>query len=104
MKVGIPRETWPGETRVSVIPASVPSLTKTGLDVIVEQGAGVAAGFTDEAYRAHGATVAARGTVFESDIILQVRSGPEDAGSLRAGQTVIGFADPLGTPSAISTL
>jgi NAD(P) transhydrogenase subunit alpha len=104
MKVGIPRETWPGEARVSVIPASVPSLTKAGLDVIVEEGAGVAAGFTDDAYRAQGATVAPRGVVFESEIILQVRSGPEDAGSLRAGQTVIGFADPLGTPSAISTL
>src|SRR5688500_14631242 len=104
MKVGIPREMWPGETRVSVIPASVPSLTKAGLEVVVEQGAGVAAGFTDEAYRAQGAQVAPRSAVFESEIILQVRSGPEDAGSLRAGQTVIGFADPLGSPSHISTL
>jgi NAD(P) transhydrogenase subunit alpha len=104
MKVGIPRETWPGETRVAVIPASVPSLIKAGLEVIVEQGAGNAAGFIDDAYRAQGATIAPRNAVFESEIILQVRSGPEEAGSLRAGQTVIGFADPLGSPSAIATL
>ncbi|HJR61076.1 MAG TPA: Re/Si-specific NAD(P)(+) transhydrogenase subunit alpha [Vicinamibacterales bacterium] len=104
MKVGIPRETYPGETRVSVIPASVPALTKSGLQVVVEEGAGAAAGFTDDAYRAQGATIASRRAVFESEIILQVRSGPEDAGSLRAGQTVIGFADPLGSPSGISTL
>ena len=45
MKVGIPRETWPGETRVALIPSSVPPLKKAGLDVIVQEGAGAAAGF-----------------------------------------------------------
>ncbi|HEY0873806.1 MAG TPA: Re/Si-specific NAD(P)(+) transhydrogenase subunit alpha [Vicinamibacterales bacterium] len=104
MRVGIPRETWPGETRVAVIPAAVPTLTKAGLNIIVEQGAGVAAGFPDDAYRAHGAAIGSRQEVFESEIILQVRSAPGDPGSLRAGQTVIGFADPLGSPSGISTL
>ena len=104
MKVGIPRETWPGETRVAVIPASVPSLTKAGLEVVVEEGAGTAAGFLDEAYRAQGAAVAPRSDVFQADILLQVRSAPGEPGSLRAGQTVIGFADPLGAPSQISTL
>jgi NAD(P) transhydrogenase subunit alpha len=104
MKVGIPRETWPGETRVALIPSSVPALTKAGLEVVVEAGAGQAAGFTDEAYRGHGATIAPRSTVFGSDILLQVRSAPGEPGSLRAGQTVIGLADPLGSPSDISTL
>jgi NAD(P) transhydrogenase subunit alpha len=104
MKVGIPRETWPGETRVAIIPASVPSLVKAGLDVVVEEGAGVAAGFVDDAYRAQGATVAPRKTVFASEILLQVRSAPGEPGSLRAGQTVIGFADPLGAPSGIASL
>jgi NAD(P) transhydrogenase subunit alpha len=104
MRVGIPRETWPGETRVAVIPASVPTLTKAGLEVIVEEGAGTAAGFVDEAYRAQGAVVAPRSEVFQADILLQVRSAPGEPGSLRAGQTVIGFADPLGAPSQISTL
>jgi H+-translocating NAD(P) transhydrogenase subunit alpha len=104
MKVGIPRETWPGETRVAVIPASVPTLIKSGLEVVVEEGAGAAAGFLDDAYGAQGATIAPRSAVFQSEVILQVRTGPEDGGSLRAGQTVIGFADPLGSPASISTL
>ncbi|MBA2303313.1 MAG: NAD(P)(+) transhydrogenase (Re/Si-specific) subunit alpha, partial [Acidobacteria bacterium] len=104
MKVGIPRETWPGETRVAVIPASVPALTKAGLEVVVEQGAGNAAGFLDDAYQAQGATIASRSTVFQSDVILQVRSDPGDSGSLRAGQTAIGFADPLGSPANIASL
>jgi NAD(P) transhydrogenase subunit alpha len=102
MRVGIPRESWPGETRVAVIPASLPALTKAGLEVAVEQGAGVSAGFTDEAYRAQGATLASRAEVFRTaDILLQVRATPADPSFLRNGQTIIGFADPLGAPAAI---
>lgn len=104
MKVGIARETWPGETRVAVIPASVPSLVKAGLEVVVEEGAGVAAGFVDEAYRAQGAAIAPRSAVFQADILLQVRSAPGEPGALRAGQTVIGFADPLGAPADVASL
>ena len=89
---------------MALIPASVPALTKAGLQVLVEQGAGVASGFPDDAYRTQGAEVGSRSAVFESEIILQVRSGPGDAGPLRAGQAVIGFADPLGSPSAVATL
>ena len=105
MKVGIPRETGPGETRVSLIPSSIPALKKAGLEVVVEQGAGVPAGFPDDEYRTQGATIADRATVFgSSDIILQVRSAPGEAGTLRNGQTVIGFADPLGSPETIASL
>jgi len=105
MKVGIPKETWPGETRVAVIPAAVPGLLKAGLDVAVEAGAGTAAGFTDEMYRAQGATLVGRSDLFSSsDIVLQVRATPADSSSLRSGQTVIGFADPLGAPQAIRAL
>jgi NAD(P) transhydrogenase subunit alpha len=72
------------------------------LSVVVEEGAGVSAGFPDEAYRAQGATIVARGPLFaESDILLQVRSIPADLTRLRPGQSVIGFADPLGDPDAI---
>src|SRR5687767_2774636 len=104
MNVGIPRESWPGETRVSVIPATVPILTKAGLQVIVERGAGVAAGFTDDAYAAQGANLAERPDVFSADIVLQVRTAQADAALYRPGQVVIGFADPLGTPEAIKAL
>jgi H+-translocating NAD(P) transhydrogenase subunit alpha len=105
MKVGIPKETWPGETRVAVIPAAVAGLLKAGLEVAVESGAGTAAGFTDEMYRAQGAALVSRPDLFKSsDIVLQVRATPTDGSSLRSGQTVIGFADPLGAPDAIRKL
>jgi NAD(P) transhydrogenase subunit alpha len=101
MRVGIPKETGPGETRVAVIPAGVPSLIKAGLQVAVEASAGLAAGFTDAAYGAQGATVLPRSEVLESsDILLQVRAIPPSNG-LHRGQTVIGFADPLGSPQAV---
>ena len=105
MKVGVPRETWPGEYRVALIPAAVAALKKSGLEVVVEQDAGTAAGFPSGAYEQAGAIVAGRDTVFSTaDIILQVRSVPPEAGRLRKGQVVIGFADPLGAPDAIRAL
>jgi H+-translocating NAD(P) transhydrogenase subunit alpha len=101
MRAGIPTESLPGETRVAVIPAAVPGLIKAGLEVVVEQGAGTASGFPDEAYRAAGATLGSRADAFAADIVLQVRATPIEAGRLRAGQAVIGFADPLGAPADI---
>jgi H+-translocating NAD(P) transhydrogenase subunit alpha len=100
MTVGIPKETAAGETRVALIPAGAGTLTKAGLQVAVESGAGLAAGFTDTAYAAQGATVVSRADALKSDILLQVRATPP-ANGLRAGQTVIGFADPLGAPQAV---
>jgi H+-translocating NAD(P) transhydrogenase subunit alpha len=101
MRVGIPRESWPGETRVAVIPAGAATLRKAGLDVHVEQDAGAAAGFPDAAYREQGAVIVDRDTLFATaDIVLTVRATPA-SGALRAGQAVIGFADPLGAPEAI---
>jgi NAD(P) transhydrogenase subunit alpha len=105
MKVGVPRETWPGERRVALIPAAAAALKKAGLDVVVERDAGADAGFTDAAYEAAGVAVAARHDVFAAaDILLQVRSTPPDGTALRRGQVVIGFADPLGSPEAIRAL
>jgi NAD(P) transhydrogenase subunit alpha len=104
MRVGIPKESWPGETRVALIPSAVPGLVKAGLEVVVEEGAGTAAGFTDDAYRAQGGKVAPRREVFGAEIILQVRATPGDPTLLRSGQTVIGFADPLGSPAGVAAL
>ena len=105
MRVGIPRETWPGETRVAVIPAAVPALIKAGLAVAVEPGAGSAAGFTDDAYAAQGAALTSRADLFRTtDIVLQVRALPAEPSQLHAGQAVIGFADPLGAPDAVRAL
>jgi NAD(P) transhydrogenase subunit alpha len=90
---------------VALIPASIAPLKKAGLDVAVEQGAGAAAGFVDAAYQQAGATMTSRADIFgSSDIVLQVRSVPPELPLLRSGQTIIGFADPLGSPDAISAL
>ena len=101
MRVGVPKETAPRETRVSLIPAGAATLKKAGLDVAIETGAGAAAGFPDAAFRDQGATIVSRSEVFQTaDILLQVRAAPA-SGPLRSGQVVIGFADPLGAPQAV---
>lgn len=103
MKVGIPKETGAGERRVALIPATVPSLTAKGFEVLVETGAGAAAGFPDGAYSAKGAAIVqSRGELLDAaEILLQIRGS--HAG-LRAHHTVIGFFDPLSAPGAIHEL
>jgi NAD(P) transhydrogenase subunit alpha len=104
MIVGVPRETFPGERRVALVPAAISALTKAGLDILVERGAGDAAGFPDEEYRDAGASIASqRAEVFESSgVIFQVRTvganpkaGVSDLELFRPGQTLAGFAEPL---------
>src|ERR1700733_774678 len=74
MIVGIPRETYPGERRVALVPAVIPNLMKAGLEVVVETGAGVEAGFPDAEYAAKGAKIVTeRAEVFQlADIVVQV--------------------------------
>ena len=101
--LGIPRETFPQERRVALIPRQCEVLKKAGLEVIIEQSAGVSAGFPDELYVARGARIGSREDVFrEADIIAQVRclganpeAGRSDIPLLRPGQTLIGFGEPL---------
>ena len=113
MVVGIPAETFPGERRVATVPAVLPALIKAGLDVLLEPGAGVAAGFQDAGYVDKGATLATdRAHLFATaDIVLQVRAlganpqaGRADLELMRAGQVVIGLSEPLGEPAAGRTL
>jgi NAD(P) transhydrogenase subunit alpha len=107
MKVGIVRETFPGEHRVALVPGVVGSLAKRGIEVLAEAGAGVAAGHGDAAYAAAGVVIVPeRRKVFsESDVLLMVRSpganpvgGDDDLSAMHAGQVVVGLADPLGAP------
>ncbi len=100
--LGVPRETFPGERRVALVPRACEALGKLGASVIVEQSAGAEAGFLDEQYASRGARLASRGEVFQADVILQVRSlganpeaGRADLPLLRTGQTIIGFGEPL---------
>ncbi len=113
MMIGTPKETFPGERRVAMIPAQLASLTKAGLTAVVESGAGAAAGFADAEFEEKGARIAAsRGDVFaQAETLLQVRTlganpeaGRGDLDLLRSGQTVIGFCEPLSPGEAMKDL
>src|ERR1700694_5456573 len=110
MIVGVPRETFPGERRVALVPAVVPALTKGGLEVGVEAGAGADAGFLDAEYAAKGARILpGRTEVFHAaDIVVQVlcygsndETGRADLPLRRPGQVLIGFLRPLGSLDTI---
>lgn len=111
--VGIPREADPEEKRVAVVPATVAQMVKAGWQVIVERGAGTAAGFPDAEFEAKGATlVDQRREVFNTaDVILQVRAlgacgdhGRTDVDNLRIGQVLISSCDPLTFPEALTVV
>src|SRR5579883_260867 len=110
MIIGIPKESFPGERRVAMVPSVVPSLTKAGFEVVIQAGAGVDAGYLDKEYIEKGAKiVGSREEVFRTaDIIVQVlchgsndRTGKEDVPLYRQGQFLVGFLRPLG---ALETL
>src|SRR5579859_2436382 len=112
MIVGVPRETFPGERRVAMVPAVIPSLTKAGLEVVVEAGAGTAAGYLDSDYAAKGAKIVpTRADVFgTADIVVQVlcygsndRTGKADVPLYRNGQALIGFLGSLETVQEIAS-
>lgn len=113
MIIAVPKETYPGERRVALVPASIPPLVKSGIQVQIETGAGVPAGFTDDAYReAKAEVVNDRRQLFQSaDIVLQVRglganpqAGAADLESLHDGLVIVAPCDPLGNPAAIRQL
>ncbi len=103
MKVGVPKETFPGEKRVAISPASIPALAKSGIEVMVESGAGERAGYPDSVYVSKGATiVSSRSAVFAADAIAQVRAagenlvnGKDDLQWMRPGQWIIASCDAL---------
>jgi NAD(P) transhydrogenase subunit alpha len=110
MIVGVPRESYPGERRVALVPTVIPHLTKGGLEVVIEAGAGAEAGFLDADYVAKGAKILAnRAEVFQSaDIVAQVlcygsndQTGKADVPFFRRGQVLIGFLRPLGSLETI---
>jgi len=113
MIVGVPRESFPGERRVALVPAVIPNLTKAGLEVVVEAGAGIAAGYPDADYVAKGAKiVSARAEVFRAaDIVVQIlcygsndKTGKADVPLFRSGQVLVGFLRPLGSIETIKEI
>ena len=92
MQLGVAKELVPGERRVALIPETVGRLGD-GVEVIVEPGAGEAAGFSDEAYREAGATI---GDAWSADVVAKVAAPTaEEAARLHDGQVLIAFLTPL---------
>ena len=113
MIVGVPRESYPGERRVALVPLVLPNLIKAGLEVVVESGAGEQAGYPDALYADKGAKILPdRASVFgTADIIVQVLcygsndlTGGADLPLMRPGQTLIGFLRPFGSADVVKQI
>jgi len=98
MLIGVPRETWPGERRAALVPATVKKLVSAGFEVQVEAGVGTSAGYLDAAYAEAGASVEGdrEGLLRRADVVLRVRK-PESAevGLLKSGALHVSFLDPF---------
>jgi proton-translocating NAD(P)+ transhydrogenase subunit alpha len=110
---GVVTESAPGEHRVALVPSALTVFAKTGIQILMEAGAGLAAGFPDAEYAEKGVRIASdRAAVFaESNVVLQVRSlganpetGASDLRLIRPGQVVIGFGEPLTAGDAAKAL
>jgi H+-translocating NAD(P) transhydrogenase subunit alpha len=113
MIVGVPRESFPGERRVALVPAAIPNLTKAAVEVVVEAGAGIGAGYPDADYVAKGARILAeRSEVFRAaDIVVQIlcygsndKTGKADVAFYKRDQVLIGFLRPLGSLETIKEI
>jgi len=95
MRVGVPKEEAAGERRVAATPESVKRLRSLGFSITVEQDAGLAAGFDDEAYRTAGADIGDRSAVWSAEIVTKIRAPlPDELDRLKAGQTLISYLYP----------
>jgi NAD(P) transhydrogenase subunit alpha len=102
MRIGVPKETAAGERRVALVPELVTKLTESGIDVVVEAGAGEAASFTDRAFRETGAEL---GDPWRAEVVAKVRKpSDEELGRLSEGQILIGFLQPLTDQEGIERL
>ena len=113
MKIGVPRETIPGEKRVAVTPEVASKLAKGGFEVTIETGAGQAAGFSDSDYKSAGAAVAPTGAAAlgDADAVLKVRrpvldpaTGTHEIELLKPNALLIGLLDPRGDQDGLRTI
>jgi len=104
MIASVPKETAPDEQRVALVPELVPRLTKAGLEVIVQSGAGESAGFFDAAYEGKGARLEAE--VFDkADVVLKVQPPTiDEIGRMNEDSILIGFLQPYTNATAVKAL
>jgi NAD(P) transhydrogenase subunit alpha len=104
--VAVPKEISPGERRVALVPDAVKQLKAKGVDIVVERGAGLSAGFDDAAYERAGASLEAdaKALLARADFVMKVQGprerpdGSHEVDSLRPGSMLIGFLRPLDAP------
>ena len=113
MIIGVPKESYPGERRVALVPVVIANLTKAGFEVIIETGAGSEAGYPDTHYTEKGAKILpGRAEVFrQADIVVQVLcygsndvTGKADLALMRRGQFLCGFLRPLGSVEVLQQI
>ena len=96
MRIGVPAEIWPGETRVAVTPETAKKLTAQGHSIIVQSGAGVAASVTDAAYEAAGAQISDAAGAYGCELVLKVRApSAAELPQLKSGTTLVGMLNPF---------
>jgi NAD(P) transhydrogenase subunit alpha len=102
MKLGVPKESAPGESRVAMVPEVAKKLAASGVDVVVEAGAGAGARIPDEAFADAGATI---GDAWQADVVVKVAPPTdEEIGRLRKGAVFVGFLAPLTQPETSAAL
>src|SRR5215204_170851 len=105
MRIGVPRETRAGETRVAATPVTVGKLLQLGYEVIVEGGAGAASSFPDEAYAVAGATVGTADDAWQADVVLRVNApAVEEIPRLGDGATLVSLISPGLNPDLVDAL
>src|SRR5438552_15272249 len=105
MRIGVPKETAPGEQRVALVPEVVAKLTGGGNEVLVERGAGVGASFLDEAYADAGGKLVGRDEALGAEVVVKVAPpSAEEVAGLRADAVLIGFLAPLTDADGVARL
>ena len=113
MIIGVPKESYPGERRVALVPIALPALVKAGFEVVIEAGAGDEAGYRDAQYAEKGTKILPdRAAVFATaDIIVQVLcygsndvTGKDDLPLFRRGQVLVGFLRPFGSAEVVQQI
>ena len=99
MRIGVPAETRPGETRVAATAETVKKLVAQKHDVLVQSGAGLAASQTDEQYAAAGARIGSCAEALGAELVLKVRSpAPQDLAQMKSGAVLVGMLEPFHAP------
>ena len=95
MRISVPKETRPGENRVALVPDIISKLTRAGLEVVIESGAGVSAQFSDEQFTKAGAIVKSGNVISDSDVVASIQPlTPDQMKSLKKGTITISFLSP----------